>query len=110
MCAGLRAPHACSVKHNEFPPIRPVVPRATLLLTLFGLPFAVFALDLATLDDWRSLLPTHAGWTLLAGFGLVAVAVAVLTIRRLRSEPIADDEPLGRMREDLPSTLSLRRL
>lgn len=58
------------------------------------------AADSFVLEGWRWLLPTHAGWTLLAGLGLVAVAVAALRVRRPRSEGSPDDEPLGRMRDD----------
>jgi hypothetical protein len=89
------------VKHNEFHTVRSTIARLTLLLVFLGMPFTpALAVDLSALDGWRSLLPTHAGWTLLAGLGLVAVAVAALTLRRHRSEVSREDEPLGRMRDD----------
>jgi hypothetical protein len=73
-----------------------------LLLMLVCVPFApALAADLSGIDGWRSLQPKHAGWTLLAGLGLVAVAIAALTVRR--KESAADDEPLGRMRDDAQS-------
>ena len=45
------------------------------------------------------MLSTHAGWTLLAGLGLVAVAIAALTLRGPRRQGTADETPLGHMRE-----------
>ena len=45
------------------------------------------------------MLSTHAGWTLLAGLGLVAVAIAALTLRGPRRQSTADETPLGHMRE-----------
>ncbi len=59
------------------------------------------AADLSTLDGWRTLFPTHAGWTVLAAIGLLAVGVAALSVRRPRfDKPAIDDAPLGRMHED----------
>jgi hypothetical protein len=57
--------------------------------------------DLSTLESLRSLFPTHAGWTVLAGIGLVAVGLAAFSVRRPRvTRPQADDAPLGRMSVD----------
>lgn len=77
-----------------------------LLPILLGTPFApALAVDLSTIDGWHSLLRTHAAWTLLAGLGLVAVAVAALTVRRPRVELSPDQEPLGQIRDDAETLL-----
>ena len=49
------------------------------------------------------MLSTHAGWTLLAGLGLVAVAIAALTLRGSQREGTADETPFGLMRGDVAS-------
>ena len=88
------------MRHNNHLPIRPATRRQALLSIVLCVPVApAVAADVTVLEGWRSLLPTHAGWTLLAGLGLVAVAVAALTVRRPRSEG-SHLEPLGRMRDD----------
>ncbi len=93
--------HVAPVKHKKTrSSILSVASRMTLPAML-GMPFApALAADLSALDDWRSLLPVHGGWTLLAGLGLLAVAVAALTVRRPHGERLLDDGPLGRMRDD----------
>ena len=58
-----------------------------------------WAFDLSALGGLRS---THAGWTVLAGIGLVAVAIAAFRVRRPRlDEPQPNDAPLGQMRVDV---------
>ena len=74
-----------------------------MLAALSNAPVA--AADLSTLEGWRTLLPTHAGWTALAAIGLFAVAVAALSVHRPGfGKPPAndrrlDDAPIGRMRD-----------
>ncbi len=53
-----------------------------------------------TAPAWlRSIMPKHAGWTLLAGLGLVAVALAALILHRQRKDADpTDSSPLGSMR------------
>jgi hypothetical protein len=42
----------------------------------------------------------RAGWTLLAGLGLVAIAIAALTLIASKREDPSDTSPLGFMRDD----------
>ena len=89
------------MRHNDDLSFRTTIRRPALLATMLCVPIGpALAADISVLEGWRSLLPTHAGWMLLAGIGLVAVVLAALTVRRPRSEGFPDDEPLGRMRDD----------
>lgn len=83
----------------RLPQLRPVAARAVLLAVLLASPL-VSAEAADTAPAWlRSIMPKHAGWTLLAGLGLVAVALAALTLHRQRkdADPM-DSSPLGSMR------------
>lgn len=86
---------------------RLAISRTAALLLVLGVPFMpALAVGVSDLDGWRSLLPPNAAWTLLAGLGLVAVAIGALTVRRPRSDTTVDAAPLGRMRDELPTNAS----
>lgn len=75
--------------------------RTALLAALVASPVTLASAAEVTFPSIRSIVPKHAGWTLLAALGLVAVAVAALTVRRRRmGEDAADLPPLGTMRVD----------
>lgn len=54
-----------------------------------------FAAEPTRFDAFRGMLPAHAGWTLLAGIGLVAVAVAAWSAKRPRRGVPAGEVPFG---------------
>jgi hypothetical protein len=88
-------------KPDFAPPTRSHLVAIAVIVVLAIAP--AIAADLSTLDGWRTLFPTHAGWTVLAAIGLLAVGVAALSVRRPRfDKPAVDDTPFGRMREDAP--------
>lgn len=88
-------------KPDSAPPARSHLAAIVVIIVLAIAP--AIAADLSTLDGWRTLLPTHAGWTVLAAIGLLAVGVAAFSVRRPRfGKPPVDDAPLGRMHEDPP--------
>ena len=88
-------------KPDSAPPARSHVAAIVVIIVLAVAP--AIAADLSTLEGWRTLFPTHAGWTVLAAIGLVAVGVAALSVRKPRlGKPSGDDAPLGRMHEDAP--------
>ena len=97
----LPAPPVKDTKPDSAPASRSHLVAIAVIVVLAIAP--AIAADLSTLDGWRTLFPTHAGWTVLATIGLLAVAVAALSVRRPRvDKPLVDDAPLGRMQETAP--------
>jgi hypothetical protein len=68
------------------------------LLSRASIPLAPIAPALAagrsSAQPWLEPLPSHAAWTLLAGLGLVAVAIAALSVRRPRQGHDDDDRAM----------------
>jgi hypothetical protein len=93
----MRPPSSNTVNHKHIrrrSDIRALATKVALAACKSFVPAsAALGADTASLDTWRTLLPPHAGWTLLAGIGLVAVAVAAFTVTRAKRDAPAHDVP-----------------
>jgi hypothetical protein len=72
---------------------RPFRRFAALLLSMLAVTAPALATTLADNGSWQSVLVAHAGWTALAGLGLLAVAVAARHVSRPRTEQGVDGIP-----------------